>query len=207
MPRYGLLPPSLKVLRRTSRFACNDGSLFGRTASIRPNLFQYATAMRSRLKLWNDSGTKRARIGDSPRDPIRSPQHLALTPSGDTRSSLQGLHKRWCQGGILKKRENAESNQKWSRVNMIHAGCTEYRRSLGISLSPCGRREEPHCVFATLGGNADVTNDVASSIAWPNGVGMLMRNGTRTRVPAIGTNVISIRRSVARYLITGRSGI
>jgi hypothetical protein len=94
--------------------------------------------MRSRLKLWNESGTKRARIGDSPRDPIRSPQHLALTPSGGTRSSLQGLHKRRCQGGILKNREGTESNQKWSRVNMIHAGCTDIRRSLGISLSPCG---------------------------------------------------------------------
>jgi hypothetical protein len=102
-PRYGLL-------------ARNDGSPFGRTASIRPNLFQSATAMRSRLKLWNDSGTKRARIADSPRDPLRSPQHLALTASGDTRSSLQGLDKRSCQGGILKKRENAESNQKWSGV-------------------------------------------------------------------------------------------
>src|SRR6185295_18414962 len=29
VPRDGLLPPSLKVLRRTSRFARNDGSLSG----------------------------------------------------------------------------------------------------------------------------------------------------------------------------------
>src|SRR6478752_7346978 len=62
-------------------------------------------------------------------------------------------------------------------------------------------------VFATRGGRADVTNDVASSIAGPNGVGIVMRKGTRTRVPAIGTKAISIRRSVARYLITGRSGM
>ena len=62
-------------------------------------------------------------------------------------------------------------------------------------------------VFATLGGAAVVTNDVASSIAGPNGVGMVMRKGTRMRVPAIGTKAISIRRSVARYLITGRSGM
>ncbi|MEH2524815.1 hypothetical protein V1288_002724 [Bradyrhizobium sp. AZCC 2176] len=68
-------------------------------------------------------------------------------------------------------------------------------------------RFQPQFVFATLGGIALVTNDVASSIARPSGVGMVMRNGTRTRVPAIGTNAISIRRSVARYLITGRSGI
>jgi hypothetical protein len=83
------------------------------------------------------------------------------------------------------------------------------RRTASATFSHKGRREEahPYCVFATLGGAADVTNDVASSIAGPNGVGMVMRNGTRTRVPAIGTNAISIRRSVVRYLMTGRSGI
>src|SRR5215212_5710597 len=107
----------------------NNGSLFGRTASNRPNLFHSATAMRSRLKLWNDSGTKRARIGDSPRDLIRSPQHLALGPTGDTRSSLKRLHKVRFSGGILKNREGTESNQKWSRVNMIHTGCIDIRRS------------------------------------------------------------------------------
>jgi|GEM_PF-6592483 len=69
------------------------------------------------------------------------------------------------------------------------------------------RRPKPQFVFATRGGSADVTNDVASSIAGPNGVGIVMRKGTRIRVPAIGTNAISIRRSVARYLITGRSGM
>ena len=64
-----------------------------------------------------------------------------------------------------------------------------------------------HCVFATRGGVAVVTNEVASSIAGPNGVGITRRNGTSTRVPAIGTKAISILRSCARYLITGRSGI
>src|SRR5437899_1704154 len=64
-----------------------------------------------------------------------------------------------------------------------------------------------HCVFATLGGAAVVTKLVASSMAGPNGVGMVMRNGTRMRVPAIGTKAISILRWEARYLITGRSGI
>jgi hypothetical protein len=99
--------------------------------------------MRSRLKLWNESGTKRARIGDSPRDPIRSPQHLALTPSGGTRSSLQGLHKRRSQGGILKNREGTESNQKWSRVNMIHAGCTDIRRERDSAPSSSLRTQGP----------------------------------------------------------------
>ena len=89
-----------------------------------------------------------------------------------------------------------------------------WRQPLTRRYAPTSPREErgevtlqAQFVFATLGGAAVVTNDVASSIARPNGVGMVMRNGTRTRVPAIGTKAISIRRSVARYLITGRSGI
>src|SRR5437016_12966981 len=53
-------------------------------------------------------------------------------------------------------------------------------------------KRHPYCVFATLGGAAVVTKLVASRIAGPNGVGMVMRNGTRTRVPAIGTKAISI---------------
>ena len=65
----------------------------------------------------------------------------------------------------------------------------------------------PYCVFATLGGAACVTNWLASSMAMPSGVGMRKRNGTRTRVPAIGAKVISMSRWAARYLITGRSGI
>src|SRR6188472_2880672 len=64
-----------------------------------------------------------------------------------------------------------------------------------------------HCVFATRGGAAVVTKLVASSIAGPNGVGIVMRNGTRIRVPAIGTKAISMLRWAARCLITGRSGI
>src|SRR6478672_5412932 len=82
------------------------------------------------------------------------------------------------------------------------------------TLRPCGGGARAsryflrlHCVFATRGGVAVVTNDVASSIAGPNGVGITRRNGTSTRVPAIGTKAISILRSCARYLITGRSGI
>src|SRR5215470_4304528 len=43
-----------------------------------------------------------------------------------------------------------------------------------------GRCPKAQLVFATLGGMADVTNDVASSIARPNGVGIVMRKGTRT---------------------------
>src|SRR6478735_2605345 len=59
-----------------------ERSLSARPASIPPNLFHSATVMRSRLKLWNESGTKRARIADSYPNPIRSPQHLALKRLG-----------------------------------------------------------------------------------------------------------------------------
>jgi hypothetical protein len=65
----------------------------------------------------------------------------------------------------------------------------------------------PHCVLAGCGGAAEVWNSVASSTAVPIGVGTIMRNGTRMRVPAIGTKAISMLRWAVRYLITGRSGI
>ena len=53
-----------------------------RPASIPPNLFHSATVMRSRFKLWNESRTNRVRIADSSRNPVRSPQHLALKRLG-----------------------------------------------------------------------------------------------------------------------------
>jgi hypothetical protein len=66
---------------------------------------------------------------------------------------------------------------------------------------------EAHCVFATRGGVAWVTNWVASSTPMPSGVGIIMRNGTRMRVPAIGANQASMLRCAARYLIAARSGM
>jgi hypothetical protein len=51
-------------------------------------VFQYATHWGPRFKLWNESGTNRARIADSAPLLIRSPQHLALMTPGGTRSSL-----------------------------------------------------------------------------------------------------------------------
>ena len=65
-----------------------------------PNLFHSATAMRSRLKVWNESGTKRARIADSSRNPIRSPQHLALKRFGAT---LDQVYKGSTSGGVRVK--------------------------------------------------------------------------------------------------------
>src|SRR5947209_13054457 len=65
---------------------------------------------------------------------------------------------------------------------------------------------ENHCVLATRGGAAWVTNWVACSMPVPNGVGISSLNGTSTRVPAIGANQASMLRWAARYLTTGRSG-
>ena len=64
-----------------------------------------------------------------------------------------------------------------------------------------------HCVFATRGGVAWVTNWMASRTPMPSGVGIIIRNGTRMRVPAMGANQTSMLRCAARYLIAARSGI
>src|SRR4051794_39078475 len=66
---------------------------------------------------------------------------------------------------------------------------------------------ESYCVFATRGGVAVETNCVASKTPMPSGVGIIMRNGTRMRVPAIGANQASMLRWAARYLIAARSGM
>jgi hypothetical protein len=83
-------------------------------------VFHNATHVRSRLKLWNESGTNRARIGDSRALRLRSPQHLALAHYGGTRSSLTRLDKRRFVGEILKRGATSESNQKAQGVNRIH---------------------------------------------------------------------------------------
>jgi hypothetical protein len=61
-----------------------------------------ATHMGSRLKLWNGYGTNRARIADSVLLRLRSPQHLAWTVVGGTRSSLARPDKRRFGDEILK---------------------------------------------------------------------------------------------------------
>ena len=197
--------------------------------------------MRSRLKLWNESGTKRARIALLPK-----PDTFTATSRAEAlRMALDQVYTGSTSGGLGVKSLRAGVESEVVRVNMIHAGCADDAarssapsprgpssrgegRGEGLSpravvrgdspssgllradLSPRGEGRgdfQAQFVFATRGGIADVTNDVASSIAGPNGVGIVMRNGTSTRVPAIGTKAISIWRSVARYLITGRSGM
>ena len=151
------------------------------------------------LKLRNESGTNRGRIADSIPGLKRSPQHLGCSPGGGTRSSLNGLHKhRICGLNSLSSRAaRVESEAGKSQLDSGDVRCRS-------GSSGC---DESYCVFATRGGAAVVTNDVASSMAWPSGVGIVMRNGTKRRVPAIGTKAISMLRWAARYLITGRSGM
>ena len=216
--------PSPQVLRRTRRFGREYGSLFGRPASNRPNLFHSATAMRRGLR----SGTSLERNAPESVTPtVTRYVHRNISRwrhRGGTRSSLKRLHKQRCWGEIVKGRSRIRSGQESRRFILVavvpagcrrpaHAGrgCVCWTQFPAKTTAERERRPQAESltqfVFATLGGAAVVMNDVASSIAGPNGVGMVMRNGTRTRVPAIGTNAISIRRSVARYLITGRSGI
>jgi hypothetical protein len=82
-------------------------------------VFHNATHVRSRLKFWNESGTNRARIGDSYPLRLRSPQYLALVPHTGTRSSLTRVDKRRHGGEILKMCAPEESNQNAERVNWI----------------------------------------------------------------------------------------
>src|SRR5207302_8430656 len=147
---------------------------------------------------------------------LRSPQHLAWSPSDGTRSSLTGLHKRRFDGDFLKILRGSESNQKVTRVNWIPGAChsgmarEHQTRNLeipGSMLRIAPERHSDYCVLATRGGIGWLMNWVASSIAGPSGVGTFSQNGTRTRVPATGANAISTLRWAARYLITGRSGI
>ncbi len=154
-----------------------------------------------------------------------------------TRSSLAGLHKRPIGGAFLKSSAHGESNQNWQRVKprvgsiyplplwervakssaarlsrvrglsprietphparTAHSRCKASasfsnnggRRPPMATFSHKGKRRPggPHCVLATRGG-----------VAWVM---------TRIRVPATGTNAISMLRWAARYLITGRSGM
>ena len=79
-------------------------------------MYHNATPSRSRLKVWNESGTNRARIGDSSPCLLRSPQHIAQIAIFGTRSSLTRADKRWFGGEILKRFGWSESNQKRGRV-------------------------------------------------------------------------------------------
>jgi hypothetical protein len=100
-------------------------------------LFHNATPVRSRLKVRNESGTNRARIGDSSPCLLRSPQHIAQIAICGTRSSLTRADKRWFGGEILKRFGWSESNQKRGRVKAGFWVCRPGQAS------PCERAPGP----------------------------------------------------------------
>jgi hypothetical protein len=173
-------------------------------------------------------GSNRRRPGQaSPceREPGPIPRDLSVEPGGerslrqfapvvmgpcfrrdDDRSSNNSL--RLCHPLFLLviARSDLSAVAKQAKAEATKQSILSFRGQDG--LLRCARNDGGcYCVFATRGGVAVVTNCVASSMAWPNGVGSVMRNGTSTRVPAIGTKAISMFRAAARYLMIGRSGI
>src|SRR5450759_3655293 len=101
-----------RVCRETGRRFCGQTTLMSK-------LCHNATPRGRTFKFWNESGTNRARIGDSRELRLRSPQHLASCARGDTRSGLAGWTTQRFFVESFTREENAESNQKRARVNRI----------------------------------------------------------------------------------------
>src|SRR6266404_250557 len=84
-PMTGSAKPSIWPRRKMDCFVASLLAMTGKPSThlsfgtICADLFHNATHSRSRLNFWNESGTNRARIGDSYALRLRSPQHLALT--------------------------------------------------------------------------------------------------------------------------------
>jgi hypothetical protein len=95
---------------------------------------RFATLPRPPFKLQNESRTNRARIADSSRNLLRSPQHLALALVGSTRSSLERSNKPRLSGEFLKVCGAAESNQKRGRVNTIQGSFLRLRAAASALL-------------------------------------------------------------------------
>src|SRR4051794_5193726 len=86
------------------------------------------------------------------------------------------------------------------------------KRGQAVDCGSCGdncrrQRDTCYCVFTlALDGSGVEMNCVASSTPSPSGVGTENRNGTKTRVPVIGTSHTSMSFSSVMYLIAARSG-
>ncbi len=140
--------------------------------------------------------------------------HHFIRHSGARRSREPGIHSstnsaaRWIPGPRLKgaSRNDGGRGGHPTPVRMSLCSC-ESTLSLQGRVRAHSIIVPYYCVLATRGGVAVVMNVVASNSAGPSGVGTLIQNGTRMRVPASGANAISMLRWAARYLITGRSGM
>ena len=152
---------------------------------------------------WNESGTKRARIGDSS---LSHRVYRKISRSRGcriTRSSFAAANKSIHSHSII-----MAASQTIARVSQ--ARTAHGRRQMSLRQA-CGELEANkagcYCVLAIRGGDAAVTNSTASSVAVPSGVGIDILNGTSTRVPAIGASQTSMLRWAAMYLIAARSGM
>jgi hypothetical protein len=115
-------------------------------------------------------------------------EHDSVRSQEGSSCELRGLDVRRCVPCV-----HLKSDIVASRV----AGASKSPREYGLH----------HCVLASArGGSATETNCLASSTPGPSGVGMAKRNGTSTRVPAIGASQTSASRNSIRYLIAARSG-
>jgi hypothetical protein len=101
----------------------------------RLEVFHNATGLRSRLKLWNESGTNRARIADSV---LSGFVHRNISRSRrfrPTRSCLEAIGKRRSGAFFLNSSEASESNQNRARVKAfaITAPCGGPRSFVSVA--------------------------------------------------------------------------
>ena len=170
------------------------------------------------LKVWNESGTNRGRIGDSRHG---ATSFTATYGAGPTAQYQIGCLQRFSAAAFGSQPVNASARSFFRRVkgkDPVDNGDSERGMMLAhqADASPLGTggglpspgrsaaNHHGHCDFtfaAARGGLATEMNCVACNTPVPTGVGSEKRYGTTTRVPAIGASQTSASRIAARYLI------
>ena len=170
------------------------------------------------LKVWNESGTNRGRIGDS----RHGATSFTATYGADPTAQYQiGCLQHFFATAFGPQSVNAFANQFLPASqgrDPVDNGDSERgmmlaRQADALALGTRGGPPSPgrsaanhhgHCDFtfaAARGGLATEMNCVACNTPVPTGVGSEKRYGTTTRVPAIGASQTSASRIAARYLI------
>lgn len=158
-----------------------------------------ATLGGAELKLWNESGTNRVRIGDSHPAYRRLIKMSSLVPASQHYiKSVRRPHHREFEAIV-----NSRSRHLCGKSQQDSLHVAPFLRQLSARPD----RRALYCVFAVVRTVAVDTNWVASSAARPIGVGTVTFKGASTRVPAIGASQTSISRCAAMYLIAARSGM
>ncbi len=160
-----------------------------------------ATLGDAELKLWNESGTNRVRIGDSHPAYRRLIKMSSLAPV--TRHYIKPIMRpRDCETSAIVNSWSRDLRGK-SQQDSLHVAIIP-----SAAFCTTGSPRAPnYCVFAVVRTVAVDTNWVASSAARPIGVGTVTFKGAITRVPAIGASQTSMSRCAAMYLIAARSGM